>query len=297
MELRLLQYFLAVAQQGSITGAAQVLHLTQPTLSRQMLDLEDELGKTLFLRGKRNITLTDEGLLLRKRAEAILELVDKTVLEFNDSTEQFHGTVYIGCAETDDMRLIAKTACSLRRDYPHILYSLISGNARRTVECLDNDLLDFAVLIEPEDITKYEYLQLPFIDTWGLLVAQNHPLSQCSVIRPEQMTGLPLICSQHTLLKNKLSAWLGYNYEKLNVVATYNLLFPAALLAEAGYGSVLCLDKALPISYSNNLLFIPLDPPLRANLYIVWKKYRLMSRVAGTFLGRLQEILADGYKQ
>ena len=183
MEIRVLRYFLAVAREESITAAAQSLHVTQPTLSKQLMEIEAELGTTLFLRGKRKITLTEDGIFLRKRAQEIIDLVVKTESEFNDDAEVISGDVYIGGGETEAMRLIAKTIKNMELEYPHIRYHLYSGNADDIMERMDKGLLDFGVLIEPADIRKYDYIKLPTTDTWGLLMPKDHPLAKKKSIR------------------------------------------------------------------------------------------------------------------
>ena len=289
MEIRVLRYFLAVAREESITAAAQSLHVTQPTLSKQLMEIEAELGTTLFLRGKRKITLTEDGIFLRKRAQEIIDLVVKTESEFNDDAEVISGDVYIGGGETEAMRLIAKTIKNMELEYPHIRYHLYSGNADDIMERMDKGLLDFGVLIEPADIRKYDYIKLPTTDTWGLLMPKNHPLAKKESIIPEEIKDLPLICSRQSLVKNEFSGWLGVDFDKLDIVATYNLIFNASLLVEEGVGCAICLDRLLNVTGDSKLVFVPFAPKLEANLDIVWKKYQVFSKAAEKFLERLQE--------
>lgn len=289
MEIRVLRYFLAVAREESITAAAQSLHVTQPTLSKQLMEIEAELGTTLFLRGKRKITLTEDGIFLRKRAQEIIDLVVKTESEFNDDAEVISGDVYIGGGETEAMRLIAKTIKNMELEYPHIRYHLYSGNADDIMERMDKGLLDFGVLIEPADIRKYDYIKLPTTDTWGLLMPKDHPLAKKKSIRPEEIIDLPLICSRQSLVKNEFSGWLGVDFDKLNIVATYNLIFNASLLVEERVGCAICLDRLLNVTGDSKLAFVPFAPKLEANLDIVWKKYQVFSKAAEKFLERLQE--------
>lgn len=287
MELRVLRYFLAVAREESISGAAEILHITQPTLSRQIMDLEKELGVRLLIRGHK-ITLTEEGLLLRKRAEELVELADKTEAEFAVTDEFISGDVYIGSGETDAMRFIAKIAKKLQEEYPHIRYHLFSGNADDVAERLDKGLLDFGILIEPADIKKYNYIQLPATDIWGLLMRKDSPLSAKDTIRPEELETIPLITSRQTLVKNEFSGWSGRNFEKLNIVATYNLIYNASLMVDEGFGYALCLDKLVNTTENSNLCFKPLEPRLEAHLDVVWKKYQVFSKAAQKFLDKLQ---------
>ena len=287
MELRVLRYFLAIAREESISGAAEVLHITQPTLSRQIMDLEKELGARLFIRGHK-IKLTEEGLLLRKRAEELVELADKTEMEFAVSDEFISGDIYIGGGETDAMRFIAKVAKNLQEEYPHIRYHLFSGNADDVTERLDKGLLDFGILIEPADIKKYNYIQLPVTDTWGLLMRKDSPLSTKNTIKPEELEKLPLLTSRQTLVRNEISGWSRRDFEKLNIVATYNLIYNASLMVDEGFGYALCLDKLVNTTGNSNLCFRPLEPKLEAHLDIVWKKYQVFSKAAQKFLDKLQ---------
>lgn len=291
MEVRILRYFLAVAREESISKAAEYLHITQPTLSRQLMELEEELGSKLLNRGKRNhkITLTGEGMLLRKRAEEIIALVDKTESEFIATNEIISGDIYIGGGETDAMRFIAKTAQKLKKDCPHIRYHLFSGNADDVTEKLDNGLLDFGILIEPADIEKYNYIKLPVTDCWGLLMRKDSPLANKERIFASDLLEIPLITSRQALVRNEISGWSGEDIEKLNIVATYNLVYNASLMVDEGFGYALCLDKLVNTSESSNLCFKPLTPQLEAHLDIVWKKHQVFSKAAETFLTMLKQ--------
>lgn len=291
MEIRLLKYFLAVAREGSISAAAETLHVTQPTLSRQLKDLETQLDTTLFLRGNRNIALTDDGLLLRKRAEEIISLVEKTENDFLHNDDIISGDIYIGCGETDAMRIISRITKEIQSDYPHVKVHLLSGNADDITEKLDNGLLDFCVIIEPFDIKKYDFIQLPVKDQWGLLMTKNSPLASHEIITPQDLLDLPLITSRQTLVSNEFSGWLGMDFEKLNVVCTYNLIYNASLMVEEGVGYVLCLDNLINTTGKSNLCFRPLSPKLECNLDIIWKKHQVFSSSALNFLKRLQKEL------
>ncbi len=274
MDIRVLRYSLALAQEESISGAAEYLHLTQPTLSRQLMDLEAELGKKLFIRGGRKITLTNDGLLLRKRAGEIISLVEKTESEFRNTDEDIIGDVYIGGGETDAMRLVAHTAKNLQDRYPHICYQLFSGNADDVTERLDKGLLDFGILIEPADIKKYDYIRLPAIDIWGVLMRKDNPLAMKEVIKPEELWKEPILISQQTFAKSALLHWLHRDFSLLHIVATYNLLYNALLMVEEGMGSALCLKGRVRISGDSDLCFRPLEPKLEVGLDIVWKSTR-----------------------
>ena len=291
MELRVLRYFLAVAQEESISRAAEFLHITQPTLSRQLMELEDELGKRLFLRGGRRMTLTEEGVFLRKRAQEIVALVDRTSEEFHARDEEISGDVCIGGGETMGMRVIAGAARKLRAAHPHVYYHLFSGNAADVMERLDSGLVDFGVFIEPADLSRYEYIRLPVMDRWGVLMRRDSPLAEKATLRPEDVSELPLLCSRQTLVANEISGWLGESFDRLNVVATYNLLYNASLLVEEGLGYALCLDGIIRCC-DGPLCFRPLEPRLEVGLALAWKKYQVFSRAAEKFLDALQEEMA-----
>ncbi|ALX49325.1 LysR family transcriptional regulator [Lentibacillus amyloliquefaciens] len=288
MEIRLLRYFIAIANHQSISAAAQYLHLSQPSLSRQLSDFEKELGTPLFTRGNRKITLTDEGVFLLKKAKEIVELVDKTEANFNQSTEIISGEIYIGGGETEAMHLIAKTLKSLLEDYPSIQFHLYSGNADDITDKLDSGLLDFGIVIEPTDKQKYDYVQLPATDAWGVLMRRDSPLADKPFIQPIDLIDKPLLISRQTAVNNELTGWLGQNIEDFNIVATYNLIYNATLMVEENIGYALCLDKLINTSVDSNLCFKPLNPGLEANLNIIWKKHQVFSNAANKFLDQLR---------
>lgn len=291
MEIRVLRYFLAIAREGSITSAANFLHLTQPTLSRQIKDLEDELGQKLFTRGSHNMTLTVEGMILRKRAEEIISMVDKTEAEFNSMEEVVGGDIYIGSGETDAIRLIADIAKELRNTYPNIHYHLYSGNAADVTERLDKGLLDFGILIQPADISKYDYLNIPAKDTWGVIMKKDSPLAEKKSIKKEDLLDVPLICSRQAISqeqsKNEFAKWFGKDFDKLDIVTTFNLIYNAAIMVDAGIGYAITIDKITNTSENSSLCFRPLEPKLDSGLNIIWKKYQIFSSAAELFLERL----------
>ena len=290
MELRVLRYFLAVAREESISDAAEFLHITQPTLSRQLMDLEEELGKQLLIRGKRNrkIMLTEDGMRLRKRAEEIVALADKTEAEFLAADEAVSGDVYIGCGESDAMHIIAKTAVKLRQDYPDIHFHLYSGNAEDVSERMEKGLLDFGIFITSANIDKYDYLKLPAYDTWGLIMRKSDQLAAKDFITPQDLEGLPLIMSRQALVQEDISRWGKKQIQDLNVVATYNLVYNAAIMTREGFGYTLTLDKLANTGSDSDLCFRPLKPELRINLNLVWKKYQIFSKASQKFLEYLK---------
>ena len=290
MELRVLRYFLAVAREESISDAAEFLHITQPTLSRQLMDLEEELGKQLLIRGNRNrkIMLTEDGMRLRKRAEEIVALADKTEAEFLAGDEAVSGDVYIGCGESDAMHIIAKTAVKLRQDYPDIHFHLYSGNAEDVSERMEKGLLDFGIFITSANIDKYDYLKLPAYDTWGLIMRKRDKLAAKDFITPQDLEGLPLIMSRQALVQEDISRWGKKQIQDLNVVATYNLVYNAAIMTREGFGYTLTLDKLANTGSDSDLCFRPLKPELRINLNLVWKKYQIFSKASQKFLEYLK---------
>ena len=290
MDIRILRYFLAVVREESISGAAESLHLTQPTLSRQLMDLEEELGVKLLNRGKKNqrITLTEEGMLLRRRAEEIVALTDKTISEFDSSQDIISGDIYIGGGETNAMRLIARVGKKLQADYPLIRYHLFSGNADDVAERLDRGLLDFGLFIGAANMERYNYLRLPDTDTWGLLMRKDSSLAGKESIRSKDLENIPLIVSRQSMVHNELSGWSGRDFDKLNIVATYNLVYNASLMVDEGFGYALCLDRLVYSADNNNFCFRPLEPRLETHLDIAWKKYQVLSKAADKFLETLQ---------
>lgn len=293
MELRVLQYFLAIAREETILGASQRLHITQPTLSRQMKELEEELGKQLFIRGNRKISLTEDGMLLRQRAEEIISLVEKTESDIMLSNDSISGDIYIGGGETESMRLIAKVIHKCNKTYPDIKFHIYSGNSQDVADRIEKGLLDFGIFVEPADVSKYDFIKLPSFDTWGLLMRKDSPLASKKSITPNDIKELPLICSDQTMFQNEISGWLEFSYDKLNIVATYNLIYNASLLVAEKNGYALCLDKLINTSGSSQLCFRPLEPKLTVGITLVWKKYHIFSRAAQYFIKVLRQELEN----
>jgi DNA-binding transcriptional LysR family regulator len=293
MELRVLQYFLAIAREQSIVKAAKSLHLSQPTLSTQIKAMEKELGKQLLIRGtkgSRKVTLTEEGMILRKRAEEILNLVQKAQREISLSDKVIVGDVHIGTGETDAVRIIAKAARELYKTYPGIHYHISSGNAQFVIEQLDKGLIDFGIIFGPIDQTKYNFIEMPFKDTWGVLMLQDSPLAAKAAISPEDLWNKPLIISQQANAQGGLAAWMKKELSELEIVATYNLLFNASLMVEEGLGYAIGLDKIIHTSGNSNLCFRPLTPKKEAGMSIIWKKYQVFSKASEKFMQKMKEM-------
>lgn len=293
MELRVLGYFLAVAREQSIVRAAESLHLSQPTLSTQIKALEEELGKQLLIRGSkgtRKVTLTEEGMILRKRAEEILSLVQKTEREISFSDEMIVGDVCIGTGETDAVRFIARTAKELYASYPGIHYHISSGNSDFVSEQLDKGLIDFGIIFGNVDHAKYNSIELPFRDIWGVLMKKDSALAAKEVIQTEDLWDMPLIISNQDDSKGTLTAWFKKELSELEIVATYNLLFNASLMVEEGLGYAIGLDKIINTTGNNTLCFRPLSPQMEAGMHIIWKKYQVFSKASEKFIEKLKSL-------
>lgn len=295
MEIRALENFLAVAREQNITAAAESLHISQPALSTQLKSMETELGKQLLIRGvkgSRKVILTEEGMILRKRAEEILSLMRRTEEEIAGSNETIAGNVFIGTGETEIVRLFARIAKKLQQKYPDIRYHISSGNAEHVLEYLDKGLIDFGLLFTEIDTQKYEAIPVPIKDTWGVLMRKDSPLAQKETICPKDLWDKPLIVSHQKGDDAYLNQWLGREESELNIVATYNLVFNASLLVDEGLGYALCYDK-LVNTQGSNLCFRPFSPRLDAYGFIVWKKYQVFSKAANIFLQDLRSMLSE----
>ena len=289
MEIRVLKYFLAVVREMSISKAAEALHITQPTLSRQIMDLEKELGAQLIVRSSKRLSLTSDGMRLKKRAEEIISLADKTKAEFSSADRPVGGDVYIGGGETDAMRMLVRIAAKLHEEYPDVHYHIYSGDSDDITDKLDKGLFDFGVFVEPADVSKYEYIRLPAVDRWGILMRADSPLAAKEYIEPKDLRSLPLIVSRQSLTSRDIPKWIGRDFDDLNIIATYNLLYNASLMADEGLGYVLCLDKIIRTNEKKTLTFRPLKSEMSVHLDIVWKKHQVFSQAAELFLKRLQE--------
>ena len=288
METRVLRYFLTVAQEENITKAAELLHTSQSNLSRQLSDLENSLGKKLFERGNRKITLTEEGMFLRKRAQEIIELTDRTENDMKTFHQSVNGTVHIGGIETCHMRLIGKSILSLSGRYPQIRYDFFSGSIAELTDMLNKSLLDFALLVAPVDMQKYNYLKLPVTDTFGILLREDCPLASQKAIRPEDIGSYPVWVANQQLGANVLSSWLRRDVESLNIISTFNLITTPAIMIDAGLGMAFTFDK-LVNTKGTRLCFRPLEPAIEAELFLVWKKHDRFTKAGEQFLQQIQK--------
>lgn len=293
MEIRVLKYFLTVARIGSITGAANYLHLTQPTLSRQLKDLECELGQKLFIRGQLNISLTPEGMILRKRAEAIIDMVEKTQNEFSSLKNDISGVVHIGSGETETVKSICNVIKQIHLNYPEIIFHMYSGIMEDVLERIDNGLLDFGIVMQPIDLTKYNAINLPQKDAWGVVMKKDSPLAKKKFVTYEDLEKVPLILSRKAFRKpaldNDFYRWFNKNQSKLDIIATHTLFYNAALMVEQGVGYMFTLNNLANTSKSSNLCFKPIEPAFYCSWALVWKKYQMFSPAAKLFLEKMQE--------
>lgn len=287
MEFRVLQYFLAVTREQSISAAAKSLHLSQPTLSRQLKELEQELGKPLFLRSNRKITLTEEGILLRKRAEEITQLMQLTQNEIKLSDETIAGDIRVGAGETEGVRTLIKAAQSLRQQYPLIHFHIVSGDKSSVLDELNHGLIDFALLFGDTDTTRYDALSLPSVDRFGVMMQKKDPLSLKKVIYPEDLMDKPLIVSRQMLREHNLPAIFGC--DKINIVGTYNLLFNGSLMVEEGMGYAICFNHIINTTGNSPLCFRPLSVEICPSMSLVWKKYQVFTKAAEKFLLAVQQ--------
>ena len=284
MELRVLKYFLVVAREENITKAASLLHVTQPTLSRQLMQLEEELGVKLFHRGKYHIILTVDGILLRRRAQEIVDLAEKTEREFQRQ-EELSGEISIGAGESNSMTVLSRTMTVFRQKHPLVRFSIYSATADDIKDRLEKGLLDLGLLAEPVDIGRYEFIRMPKRDRWGLWVRYDDPLAQKETVGPKDLLGIPLLVSQRELVQKELAAWFGDSYEKLEIAATYNLILNAANMVRNHMGAALGFFIG---NLADELRFVPLSPALETGTVLVWKRDQAFSPAATAFLNQIK---------
>lgn len=291
MELRTLRYFLAVAREENMTEAANVLHVTQPTLSRQIADLERELGVELFERTNRSCMLTSDGMRLRQRAEEIISLVEQTEGELADRELGIAGNIRIGAGETRAMQVVLGAFADVRRDYPGVTCELYTGNADAVEERLERGLLDFALVIEPVNLEKYEWIRMPNANRVGLAVSADGPWGALEVATPADVSKMPLLISSRTSNKAvDLVSWSGgaFSFDELDVVGSFDLIGNASHLVRSGVACAMGIDHLLQVDDASDLRFVPLEPSLEIASFVIWKKYRLRSRACEEFLRRLK---------
>lgn len=292
MELRVLRYFLAVAREQNMTRAAEQLHVTQPTLSKQLKQLEEEVGKKLFTRSNYSIQLTEEGILLRKRAEDILNMVDKTMEEFLSLDDLTGGDIYIGAAESESFCYFATIAKNLQSKYPNVKFHLYSGNTEVIAERLDRGLLDFAIIVQEVDLSKYNYIKIPTSDTWGVIMRKDSPLANKEFIHVDELLGLPLLVSRQGLTEDYPKVFKE-ELDQMHIVATFDLIYNASIMVRKGFGYALSFDRLIDTSEESDLCFRPLLPELKTNMYIIWKKYQIFSPISEKLLLEMQNFFKE----
>lgn len=286
MELRVLRYFLMAAREENITRAAQLLHLTQPTLSRQLIQLEEELGVTLFRRSKQGLTLTPEGMLLKRRAQELLALSDKTTEELSHRGNTISGTITLGCGETNNMQMLAEQMARFRQLHPLVRFSIYSATADEIQDRLENGLVELGLLMEPVEIARYDFVRMPCRERWGVLVPKHSPLARQGMVTPQDLAAQPLIMPQRESVQNQLYHWLGKSPDQLEIAGEYNLMLNAAAMVQAGVGVAPCFD--LGAEYRDQV-FLPFQPPMENGAVLVWKKNQVMADPAARFAAFLND--------
>ncbi|MDD3028357.1 MAG: LysR family transcriptional regulator [Erysipelotrichaceae bacterium] len=290
MELRTLEYFLTVANELNITKAAKLLHITQPTLSRQLMALEEELDTVLFIRGKRKITLTSDGLLLKRRAQEILGLVVKTRSEIAKDDDELEGEIAIGLAECHTAHVILPQVIkAFQKLHPRVRFYLTTANADSTKEGLERGLLDFGILLEPVDLTNYNYIRSPHKERWGLLVNKEHPLAKHEFLKPDDLIGIPLINTRRPVVQKEIRSWFMEHYDQLDFVATHNLLSSAYSLIEYNIGSLITFEGSFKIYSIDSIVFVPFEPALISGIVIAWKEDYNLSPLMRKFIDAIND--------
>ena len=287
MELRVLKYFLAVAREENITKAAALLHLTQPTLSRQLMQLEEELGVQLFRRSRYHIELTEDGMLLRRRAQELVDLAEKTTREFSLRETELMGEIAIGAGETQSMSFLSRAMVSFRENYPKVTFRIFSANADDVKERLDTGLLDMGLLTEPVDVGRYAFCRMKERDLWGVLVRMDSPLANLNSVTPDDLEQVPLIISGRESVQRELASWFGDRWERLQIAASFNLILNAANMVRYGVGTALSFD--LNFSF-DDLRFIPLSPAMDTGTVLVWKKDQVLTPAVEAFHQHIKNV-------
>lgn len=287
MEIRSMRYFLEVAREENMSRAAERLRVSQSTLSKQMKQLEEELGKKLFVRHSFSIELTEEGMLLRKRAEDLVSLAEKIMSEFQTMDEPTGGELFLGMAETWQVRHIARVMNTCKRLYPDLHYHITSGDTEQVTEKLEKGLVDFAVLVEPPDPIQYESLRLPESDRWGVMIPASDPLAQKAAITVDDLMGKPLFCSEQSQQRD-IPRWCGERAKELRFEGSFRLAYNGSLFTREGLGYLLTLEHLISEGGDNALVFRPLEPCLENDVYLIWKKYQVFTPMAERFLAKMQ---------
>lgn len=288
MEIRVLRYFLTVVREENITKAAEALHITQPTLSRQLAQLEEEISVKLFDRGSRRIKLTNEGILLKRRAEEILQLVDKTEKELTQQEEQIEGKISIGCGEIAAVQLLPDLIESFRKRYPRVSFDIFTATADMVKEQMDKGLVDIGLLLEPIDMEKYDFIRLDVREKWVVLMRPDDPLTEKKSVTAEDLCGLPLILPRRMNVQNELASWFGNYYDKLDVAFTSNLSTNSAVMVRGGLAYSLVIEGSVPFWDRRKITYRPLNPPLTTTSVLAWKRSQPFSPAATKFIESLR---------
>lgn len=291
MEIRTLRYFLEAAREENMSKAAERMHISQSALSKQLKGLEEELGKKLFVRHSFSIELTEEGMLLRKRAEDLLSMADKITAEFASMDDIIGGNIYFGCAESYQIRHLAALIKRFKKQYPGFHYHITSGDTEQVTEKLDKGLLDFAVLVESPDYAKYNVVKMPESDRWGLVMPAGCALAQKDCITFEDLLGLPLFCSGQGWHVD-LPLWCGERINELTLEGSFRLSYNASVFTREGLGYLLTFEHLVNTSRESGLVFRPLYPELTTDMFIIWKKHQVFTPIAERFINELQKEFA-----
>lgn len=291
MEIRVLRYFLAVVREEGINRAAEVLHITQPTLSRQLSQLEDEVGVKLFHRGAKKITLTNEGILLRRRAEEILSLVDRTERELTWQDELVEGRIVIGGGELAAMQVLPEIIESFREKYPLVTFDIFTGNADLVKEQMEKGLIDIGVLLEPIDIEKFEFIRLKEKERWVVLMRPDNPLAEKETVSAGDLENVPLILPRRPNVQNELSNWFGDSFQEKQVLFTSNLTTNSALMVQRGLACSIVIEGSIPFWDKEKITYRPLYPELTADSVLAWKKQQPFSLAATKFIEHMKCLL------
>jgi len=281
LEIRVLNYFLAVAREENITRAAESLNITQPTLSRQLHQLEEELGVELFEKENRKMILTNEGMLLKRRAQEIVSLADKTVTEVSHNEKDLNGEIAIGCGELQSVDTLSKIIVEFQKLHPKVTFNMFSGNTEDIKNQMDQGLLDIGLFLEPVNVEKYDFLRMNVEETWGLFVKDDSELAKHEVIEPKDLNNKSVILPGRDVINHELMNWLGSEGKKLNMVSSYNLIYNSAKLVQNGMGVMLCLKLDM---YYRHLTFIPLSNAPVLNSFVVWNSGQIFSRTVTSFI-------------
>lgn len=292
IETRLLRYFLTVARERNITSAAKSLHITQPTLSRQITLLEDEIGAKLFVRDSRPLSLTDEGLLLRRRAEEILELIEKTEMEISVQDERVEGTISIGCGELASVSLLAELIADFSQKYPRVIFDIYTAGADKIKRRMDDGLTDIGLLLEPVDMERYEYIRMPIKERWAAVMPAGVPLARREYVTAQDLAEIPVIMPSRQKVHDEVASWFGSFYEKLQVIGTSNLSTNATLMVRAGLGYGLIIEGGLPFLEQTEVRLLPLYPELTATSVLAWKRNQPFSTAVSRFLEHIKCFLS-----